>query len=64
MNNRQIAQHVKAFRNARGEWMERLNNGNPDSVVAAQHVLSINSKIELLLTLWNWYDDSAEYPAP
>lgn len=62
MNNRQIVQQVKAFRTARQGWIDQLSK-NGDSVVAAQHVLSINSKIELLLTMWNWSDTSVDYPS-
>ena len=62
MNNRQIVQNVKAFREARQGWMDMLNGHDKDSVQAAQHVLSCNSKIELLLTMWNWADETVDYP--
>lgn len=60
MNNRQIVQHVEMFREARVGWMEQL--AKSDSLTAAQHVVSINAKIELLLVMWNWSDESVEYP--
>ncbi len=42
--------HIKAFRDARVGWLEILAK-SPDSLVAAQHIASINAKIELLHTL-------------
>lgn len=60
MNNQQIVRHVEGFRKSRETWIERLQTS--DSVTAAQHVLSINCKIELLLTMWSWGDESVEYP--
>ena len=64
MNNRQIVQNIKAFREARQGWMDRLNSSHgQDSVEAAQHVLSCNSKIEFLKILWNWSDESVEFPS-
>lgn len=62
MNNRQIAQNIKAFREARQGWLDILNGSNGDSVQAAQHVLSCNSKIELLTTMWNWSDETVDFP--
>jgi hypothetical protein len=59
MGNRQIAQLVREFRKIREPWMESAGR---DSLEAAQHVVSINAKIELLLTFWNWTDESVEYP--
>ena len=60
MNNKQIVRQVKHFREARENWLRALNSS--DSVQAAQQVLSINSKIELLLSMWNWSDASVEFP--
>jgi hypothetical protein len=62
MTNKQIVQHVEGFRGARKDWLETLST--TDSVEAAKHVMSINSKIELLLTMWNWHDESVEYHYP
>lgn len=62
MNNKQISQHVRSFRDAREGWIDALTKS--DSVQAAQHVLSINSKIELLMTMWNWSDESVDFPFP
>lgn len=60
MNNRQIVQHVKGFREARDGWIESAIKR--DSVEAAKHIMSCNAKIELLLTMWNWSDETVEYP--
>jgi len=61
MTNRQIARNVKEFRRIRQGWFDILAR-NGDSVGAAQHILSINCKIELLLSMWNWSDESVDYP--
>lgn len=52
---------VKSFREAREGWVEAAIKR--DSVTAAAHIMSINSKIEYLLTSWNWSDESVEYPS-
>jgi hypothetical protein len=57
MNNKQISRYIKSFREARDGWLDILH-GNPDSVQAAQHVFSINSKIEFLKTLYNYAVDT------
>ena len=59
MNNRQINQYIKAFSKARQGWIDILLK-NPDSVQAAQHILSCNSKIEFLRIMWSWADESVE----
>lgn len=59
MNNRQINQHIKAFSEARQGWIDILLR-RPDSVEAAQHILSCNHKIELLRNMWSWGDESVE----
>jgi hypothetical protein len=59
MNNRQINQHLKMFADARQGWIDILSRDN-ESVQAAQHILSINNKVELLRTMWNWADESIE----
>lgn len=61
MDNRMIVRYVRAFQETRQDWLDRLV-ANPDSTQACQHILSINSKIELLLTLWNWSDESVDFP--
>lgn len=61
MNNKQIRSFVMQFRQSRAGWIDILTK-NGDSVKAAQQILSINSKIELLLSLWDWADESVEYP--
>lgn len=64
MTNREIVRQVRAFRRVRADWVDQLSRpATADSVQAAQHVLSVNSKIELLLTMWNWgADDGVEFP--
>lgn len=59
MNNRQINQHIRAFSESRDQWIAILAQ-QPESISAAQHILAINSKIELLRTMWNWADESVE----
>lgn len=61
MDNRQILNHIEEHRNARSQWMTILNT-SPDSIAAAQHILAINTRIELLKTLWNWSDESVDFP--
>lgn len=41
---------IREFENAREGWLDILNR-NPDSTQAAEHILSINHKIEFLKTL-------------
>lgn len=60
MKNYQIVQMVEGFREARDQWIELAIKR--DSVEAAKHIMSCNAKIELMLTLWNWSDESVEYP--
>jgi hypothetical protein len=59
MDNRQINRQIKAFSESRQRWIDILLK-NPDSVQAAQYILSCNSKIEFLRVLWNWSDESVE----
>jgi len=61
VNNKQIVRHVNAFAEARQGWIDILLR-DPDSITAVQHILSINSKIELLKTLWNWSEDDVVHP--
>ena len=60
MNNWQIVDLVEAFREAREGWVKSAVER--DSVEAAKFIMSCNAKIELLLSLWNWSDESVEYP--
>lgn len=53
LTNKQIARFIQGLRECRQDWLERLEH-NGDSVAAAQHILSINSKIEFLTTLYNY----------
>lgn len=59
MDNRQINRYIKAFSEARQGWLDILVS-NPDSVQAAQHILSCNNKIEFLRTMWSWSDETVE----
>jgi hypothetical protein len=61
MTNKQIVRHIQAQRESRDEWLRQLNK-NPDNLLAAQHIVTINSKIHFLLDLWNWTDESVQYP--
>lgn len=42
--------HVNEFERIRDEWIEILVK-NPNSSEAAQHILSINSKLDLIRTI-------------
>lgn len=64
MSNKQINQQLKAFDNARKTWVEIMVESNGASNAAAQMILSINSKMELLRTLWNWSDETVEMAVP
>lgn len=59
MNNRQINQHLEMFAGARQGWIDILLK-DTESTQAAQHILSINNKVELLRVMWNWSDESVE----
>lgn len=59
MTNKQINRHLEEFSKSRRDWLEILVE-NPGHTEAAQHIISINSKMELLRSLWNWGDDSVE----
>jgi hypothetical protein len=61
MKNWQIAQQVKNFQEIRQDWIDILVK-RPGSNEAAAHIMSINSKIELLQTMWNWSDESIDFP--
>ena len=45
-----IRAHIRTFRIARQGWLDILTQ-NPDSLEAAQHIVSINAKIDLLNTM-------------
>jgi hypothetical protein len=61
MTNRQIARQVRDFQNIRQEWIDILVK-RPGSKDAPMYIMSINAKIELLQTMWNWSDESVEFP--
>lgn len=63
MTNRQIATHITELRKYRQGWMNILSK-NGDSISAAEQIVAINHKIELLKALWNFSDDTAEFPFP
>lgn len=56
MSNKMLARFIKTFQESRQEWIDTLVK-NPDATDAAQHVVAINSKIELLRGLWNWSEE-------
>lgn len=39
--------HIREFEGTRNEWLKILGK-NPDSISAASHIVTINSKLELL----------------
>lgn len=53
MDNKQIARLINAFKESRRGWIDMLVE-NPDADNAPKHIVSINAKIELLRTLWNF----------
>lgn len=61
MTNRQLSRLIKAFLDTRREWIEILNS-NPYNSDAAQHIIACNSKLELLSTMWDWTDESLDFP--
>lgn len=61
MTNTQIARYVQNFMSIRRQWIERLVESPYDSG-AAEHIVKINSKIELLIIMWDWADESVEVP--
>lgn len=48
-----LARYIEEFKRIRQEWIELLVN-NPNYTLAAQHIVSVNAKIELLRSLWNF----------
>lgn len=60
MKNFQIVSFVEDLRDIREDWVAGATKR--DSVNAAQHILSINTKIELLLSMWNWSDETVDFP--
>lgn len=61
MNNRQIARQVRDWQRVRADWIDILVK-NPGSRDAPVHIMSINSKIELLQNFWNWSDETVDFP--
>ena len=61
MTNRELSRLIKAFLATRRDWVEILN-ANPYDSGAAQHIISCNSKLELLSTMWDWTDESLDFP--
>lgn len=41
---------IRELRDSRDTWIDELVR-NPDSMQAAQHIVSINAKLELMLTM-------------
>lgn len=60
-SNRQLAREIQEFQRIRQEWIDMLVE-RPSHSTAAHHILSINSKIELLTAHWNWSDASVDFP--
>jgi hypothetical protein len=61
MTNKQIARQMLAFQATRQEWLNILVL-NPRNNTAAGSIMSINHKIELLQSFWNWSDESVDFP--
>lgn len=59
MGNRQINVLLKSFDKDRRVWIDMLSK-SPSYSEAAQRILSINSKMELLRTFWDWSDETVE----
>lgn len=60
MTNKQIARFIESFKEVRQEWIDILVK-NPDRSSAAQNIISVNAKIELLRTMWN-FSEEGEMP--
>lgn len=60
MSNREIIRYINGLRTARATWVKAATND--DSVEAASHIMSINSKIEFLKISWNWSDETIDFP--
>lgn len=56
MSNRMLARYINTFKDTRQEWIDILVK-NPDSHDAPRYIMSINAKIELLRTLWNFNEE-------
>lgn len=56
MSEKEARRYIKTFEEARAGWIEILIK-YPDSVEAAQHILSCNNKIEFIRILGNAWGD-------
>lgn len=61
LTNKQIVRQVKDWQAVRQDWLDILVK-TPANSNAAQAIVSINSKIELLQTFWNWSDETVDFP--
>lgn len=61
MTNRQIARNVRDWQAVRQQWLDILVD-NPRNSNAASQIITINAKIELLQSFWNWSDESVDFP--
>lgn len=59
MKNYQVNSFLKEFDGSRQQWIDILVN-NPGNSDAAYHIISINSKMELIRAFWNWNDETVE----
>ena len=61
MTNKQIARNVRDWQAVRQQWLDILVK-NPSNNDAAVHIITINSKIEVFQSFWNWSDESLDFP--
>lgn len=62
MTNRSINRHLKAFAQARAEWIEVLSK-NAGNTNACLKIIEINAKMDAYRLMWNWSDESIEMDA-
>ena len=61
MTNQQIARYIQTFQKVRSELIENLVS-RPSNNETAQNIISCNNKIELLQSMWNWSDETVDFP--
>lgn len=59
MDYRQADRIIRAFKDARQQWVDALV-ANPESTTAAENIVTINAKIELLRMVRTPYPDDYE----
>lgn len=60
MDYRQADRTIRAFKQSRAEWIDILQMSGGEATHAAEHIVRINAKIELLRGIRTPYPDDYE----